>query len=320
MNKRKIKDIKREYYNWYKILAPCDSSVDLVKNLWDNWEETDFARPNVNEIAANAIKRDEQFFYEIVKITGKIIKKDLNIEYCPFILDTYNFSAISAEDGFLVLIDDSFFGMLFFLILVFMFDAYDFIHDDEKDNIALFVNNIVDIYINHKSFNGSDDNITFSLTKKDYETTEFATYFFQSIKTFIIAHEISHHILGHTKETVKRNMTINDKSVEIETDKRSKLDELDADELGYKIFLEVMNTTDNSIDVAYCKYRFEFAPLFLFDLFDRLDELKGIQANDYITHPTPTERKENLLKHYNIEDRDSLCKDLVEIMKSSIKR
>jgi hypothetical protein len=319
MSKRRIEDIKRDFYNLFKILVPSNSSVNLTKNLWDNWENANFTRPNVDDIAAHTIERNRQFFHEIVKIAGKALKKDLNIEYCPFILNDYNFSAISADDGYLVLIDEAFFGMLFFLILIFIFDMRDLIQEEDKSNIMSFINNTVDIYINHKYFNAPDSNITFSLTKKDYDTAEFATYFSKSIEIFIIAHEISHHILGHTKETIKKNMVIGDHNVEIEVDKREKLCEFEADELGYKIFLEVMNTTDNSIDVAYCKYRFEYAPLFFFDLVGRLDELKGMQANNYITHPTPTERKENLLKHYKIEDPNYLYRDLVGIMKSNIK-
>ena len=324
MNKRKIEDIKRYYYTQYKILVPSENSVNLAKTLWDNWEKTDFTRPNVDDIAANAVNRNIQLFDEIVKITEKIEKKYLRIEYCPFILEEYNFSAFSADDGYLVLVDESFYGVLFFLTFVFMFDAYNFIQDDEKGSIMSFVNSIVDIYIERKSFesfsNAVNDNTLHSLMKKDYETAEFAIYFYQSIQIFIIAHEISHHLLGHTKGTIKKNMVINDHCVEIETDKRDKLDEFEADELGYKIFLEVMNTTDDSIDVAYCKYRFEFAPLFLFDLFEKLDEIKGKQANDYTTHPTPTERKDNLLKHCAIEDSDLLYKDFVEIMKNNMKR
>jgi len=199
-----------------------------------------------------------------------------------------------------------------------MFDVYNPVQNEEQDRVVSFVNNIINNYVKHTKFDARDDNITRLLTKNDYETTEFATYFFQSIKIFIIAHEISHHILGHTKGAIRKNMVINGVKVEIETDKRDKHCEFDADELGYKIFLEVMNTTDNSIDVAYCKYRFEFAPLFLFDLFDRLDTLNGMQAKNYITHPTPTERKQSLLKRCDIEDSDPLYEDLFEVMTRNI--
>lgn len=34
-----------------------------------------------------------------------------------------------------------------------------------------------------------------------------------------------------------------------------------------------MDTTDNSIDKTYLKYRFEFAPLLLFDIFEQIDNL-----------------------------------------------
>jgi hypothetical protein len=304
MAKQQIENIKQDFYDIYKVLTPSDNSIGLTKSLWDGWEKLDFTRPNVDDVAANTIKRDKQFFYEIIKIAEKVEKKDINIEYCPFIVGDYGLSILDATDGDLVLTDESFFGVLFFLMIVFMFDAYGFIKDEERGSVASFVNKLVDKYINHEAFDGSGDNITPFLMEKDYETTEFAIYFFQSMKIFLIAHEISHHILGHTKETA--------------TDKRSKIDEFEADKLGYKIFLETMNTTDDSIDVAYCKYRFEFAPLFLFDLCDRFDELKGKRATDSRTHPVPRERKENLLKHYEIKDPDCLYKDLVEIMKSNI--
>jgi hypothetical protein len=314
MNKR-IKDIKRDYYKKYEILFPGDANV--ISELWDNWEEENFTRPNVDDIVANSVKRDEQFFREIVKIAEKIVEKDLsNIEFCPFILDDYNFSALSAIDGYLVFTDESFSRMLFFFSVVFMFDVYNFIQDEEKDNIMSLLNDAIDNYFNYRTFI-PNESIIFSLVKKDYETTEFASYFYNSIRIFMFAHEISHHILGHTKGTIKKNMKANGQSIEMETDKRDKLCEFDADVLGYKIFLEVMNTTDNSIDVTYCKYRFEFAPLFLFDLFEKLDELKG--KKEYDTHPAPIERKKNLLKHYKIEDTGSLYNDLLEVMRNKVK-
>jgi len=100
MSERLIKNIKQKYYKLYEILSPSDSSVNLTKELWDNWEKSDFVRPNVDGIAADAIKREELLFHEIVKIAEQIVGKSLNIEYCPFVLYEYNFSAISADDGY----------------------------------------------------------------------------------------------------------------------------------------------------------------------------------------------------------------------------
>jgi hypothetical protein len=322
----RVKDIKQDYERLYHILIPSQESVGLAKELWDDWEKSGIARPNVDDIAANTLKSDEQFFKEIVKIASKIAKKDLNIEYCPFILDNYNLAAFSADDGYLVLIDESFFAIMFYLTIVLMFDAYNLISDNEREIVQSFVNNIINSYFNYKPFyvNKSfhNNDITQSLLKKDYEIAEFAIYFEQSMRIFMIAHEISHHILGHTKEKEKRCLIENGISVEIETDKRDIISELEADVYAYKIFLEVLNTTDNSIDKAYCKYRFEFAPLFLFDLLETLDRKKEIAENktiNYISHPSPKERKENLLGHYKIEDPSFLYENFKEVLNDLMK-
>ncbi len=207
--------------------------------------------------------------------------------------------------------------MLFFLTIIFIYDANNLINENEKDNAISFINSIIDNYFQYKAFDLSKD-ITPLLLKRDYKIAEFANYFFQSLKIFMIAHEISHHVLGHTKGTKKRKLIINGHNIEIEEDKRNKLCELDADVFGYNIFLSVLNTTDDSIDYAYCKYKFEFAPLFLFDLFDALDKMNKIQTYEYITHPTPKERKENLLKHFKIEDPSFLYKNLITVLNQNL--
>jgi hypothetical protein len=323
----RVKDIKQDYERLYHILIPSQESVGLAKELWNDWEKSGITRPNVDDIAANTLKSDKQFFNEIVKIASKIAKKNLNIEYCPFILDNYNLAAFSADDGYLVLIDESFFAIMFYLTIVFMFDAYNLISDNEREIVQSFINDMIDSYFNYKPFYVSKSfyhskNITQSILKRDYEIAEFAVYFEQSMRIFMIAHEISHHILGHTKGKEKKNLTRNGENVEVETDKRDKLCEFEADAYAYKIFLEVLNTTDNSIDKAYCKYRFEFAPLFLFDLLETLDRKKELAENkiiNYISHPSPKERKENLLEHYKIEDPSFLYENFREVLNDLMK-
>lgn len=321
-----VKDVKQFFLDSYKILSPNSYMINIAQEVFDHYKKTDdsikknlkaLENLTVENIASGYEKRREQFFHEIVKVAGKIIRKDQNMEYCLFIMDDYTFQAKSAEDGDLVIIDESFFRILGILIIIFVFDVHDLIQDNEKYNIILLVKKIVDDYINHRVFNRYDEDgdITkLSLIKKNYEVCEIATNFWKSIQIFIIAHEISHHILHHTKNTPKRNNEENEDSAAA---KKDKFDELDADILGYKIYLEVLNTTDDSIDIANCKIKFEYAPLFLFDLFSKLDKLKGKRSINYVTHPKPIERKNNLLKHYKIKGNSSnFYKNLRKTLKS----
>ena len=298
MPTRTIDAIKQEYHNHYQYLCPDFDNIHEVKDIWSEYEKAGISSPDVDTIMASFPEQHKNFFREVVKIASNVSKMELRIDYCPFILNDYNLSAQSAKDGYLVIIDEFYLAMLHTLTNIVEFRANDFIKDNELVRYAHVAEEIALDYL--KSVDNHD--LIMQLYKKDYETAEFAVYLYNSFKIFLFAHEISHHILGHTEGTVSKQCYMNGRSCNIETDKRCDYEqELEADSYGYRIFLETLNTVDGSIYYAYCKYRYEYAPLFLFDIFDRIDRLKEVRENrpiKYTTHPPPIDRKSNLLKQY----------------------
>jgi uncharacterized protein (UPF0305 family) len=296
-----INDIKQEYYNHYQYLVPNINKIDKVRELWSEYNKAGISSPDIDAINANFPKIDEAFFQEVVKIASKFSGKNMQIEYCAFILNDYNLCARSAADGYLIIIDEFYLGMLYILANIFKFEANNYIEEDEFNHYVRLVQDVVIDYLKHIE---KKDAIT-QLQKRDYETAEFAVYLYNAFKIFMFAHEISHHLLGHTKETISKQFSMNERNCQIEIDRVDCADEFEADTYGYKIFLEVMNTVDDSINYAYCKYRYEYAPLFLFDIFDKIDRLKeekmGMKIK-YTTHPPPMDRKANLLKQYQFNN------------------
>ena len=305
-----ISEVKQEYYKLYQYLVPGSDAANFAREIWSEWNKAGITSPDIDSIVANFVNQNNAFFQEIVQIASKVSEKELQIDYCPFILNSYNLHALSVKDGYLVFVDEIFLDMLYSLVFIFMYEANSFIQEDELNHYAYFIKKLVIDYFNHESSvlinekRKKQGPIT-ELYKKNYETAEFAVYLYNSFKIFLFAHEISHHILGHKEGTFTQKFSINGRSSQIKIDKRKHAKEFEADVYGYKIFLEVINTVDDSINYAYCKYRYEYAPLFLFDIFDKLDRLQEEKGNikvEYSTHPSPLDRKANLQKHCQIND------------------
>lgn len=321
--------IRKIYEIHYPYLAPSAESVELATDLWGTWEKAGEIRPDIYNIAKhnNIIKYENAYFQEIVSIAcdiANIPKNTLRIEQAPFILNSYNLCASQALDGYLVIVDETFFKMLFSLTNILMFSAYNFIEEVEEENFKDLTKRLLNEYIEQKFFTPFDSKETPEikyLLGKDYITAEFAIYLFNSFKTFMLAHEIGHCLLKHADSTIKKSFRGENKEVTIDIDKRSYECEFEADIFGYNLFKRVMDTTDDSIDKAYLKYRFEFAPLFLFDIFEQIDKL--IKKNSYtqtdsITHPSPKKRKYNLMHYFQLKEDDLLYTNLRSVLNDLI--
>jgi hypothetical protein len=316
MGKRNTEDTIRVYRKIYEILAPDGDSVSLAKDVWEEWEKAGTPPPDVDEIALNHAKHENGFFYDIVTIAERVEQRPLGIHYCAFCVDDYNFKAVSTADGYIVLVDDIFFQLLFFVITILMFDANGLIEEDELPAVKrLLKDMITSNYFNNRRYDFSQDTVIPNLLKKDYEVTEFANYFFHSVKAYIIAHEIGHHVLGHTSAPVTKTYNMNGQRLEVEVDSRSVQQEFEADNYGYKLFTEVSNTVDESISYAYCKFKFDFAPLFLFGLFNQLEKITEAYTgtvNTYATYPSPQARIDALNRSFSINNEDPIYRALLE--------
>lgn len=304
-------EVIADFRKRYEAIAPGVDSVAVTRNLWESWEKSGVTPPDITAIAADYAKHENGFFYEIVRLAEKAAGKQFNIHLCQFSLDRYNAYAFSASDGYIVLADDVFFQILYFLCNIIVFDAMGVIEDDsERIQLKALAARIIHTnYLSRERIDFSEEPLLHELLKKDYEIAEFANYFFSAFKAFIIAHEIGHHVLGHTMGTTRKVFAVMNKTIEAEVDLRSHSMEYEADSYGYNLFHTLCHTTDDSVYYAFCKYRFVFAPLLLFHLFDRLDRLVEWQENITITyteHPHPRLREQTLTEKFEILTDDPL--------------
>lgn len=314
--------IHRYRTNFAMLAVSDDDAFNVTQSLWAEWQKQGTAPPDIANIAHGLEVSESGFFYDIVATAELMEAQPLNIFYCHAVLDAYNFYAISSNGGYIVLVDDVFFQLLFFLCIILIFDAQGQIKEDEEDEVVAFVNEVIETnYFNKKQYDFSKAKIVHELLKHDYELAEFANYFFQAMKTFIISHEIAHHVLKHTTGTMQKEFGFGKSSVSLKVDSRRIGYEYEADDYGYRLFKKVSDTIDGSLEYAGCLYKFYFAPIFLFDLFLRLDKLQEHTSGSqiiYDTHPHPVQRSIQLANAYNIDTSDPLYRYLTESLNKLI--
>lgn len=317
MNKT-VRDTIDEYQFYYKMLSPDNKSVAIAEDLWNEWKKSGQIPPDISGIATDYAKWENGFFYDMVTLARRMENKDLSIHYCAFCLDQYNFYAVTAKDGYIVLVDDYFFQLLFVLSTILMSYAQGWVAEYEQEKVQKLTREIIiNNYFNRQRFKFEQDTIFAELLSRDYDNAEFSNYFFSGLKAFILAHEFGHHILEHKKGIVNRTFSMLENQQTIEVDERSISDEFAADIYGYRLFEQVSDTVDESIYYAFCGYKFKFAPLFLFDLFEKLDQATekyyGI-TKTYNTHPHPRRRYDNLMSVFDIDAQDQLYIQMKEAM------
>lgn len=317
LHKQNCRDVIVHFEQLYTLFAPDEDSVTVARELWQEWEKTGNTPPAINEIARDYAKHENGFFYELVKVAEKMEHADLNIHCCQFPMDHYNAYAFSAKDGYIILVDVIFLQILFFLCNILVFDAMGAITDpEERAQAKQFVAEIIHVnYFKRQRVDFSQQSIHHRLLGRNYELTEFSNYVFHSLKAFIIAHEIGHHVLKHTRGVTTRIFAANGNSVAVEVDERAIACEFEADSYGYKLFDVLSNTNDDSVYYAWCKYKFNFAPVFLFDLFGYLDRMQEQVKHETVlchAHPPPAERIKALQVQYPIDDKEPLYVALKE--------
>jgi hypothetical protein len=305
------KEVLAFFQEQYHTITPDEFSISITQDMWQEWSKSGVTPPNINAIAADYAKHENGFFYEIAAIAQKMEGKNFNMHFCQFSLDRYNAYAFSAKDGYIVLADYILFQILFFLCVVLVFDHFGRIESDkERADIKNFMDKIITVnYLKRQRVDFSESDIHLTLMKRDYKMLEAANYLFTCLKAFIIAHELGHHVLGHTTGHINKVFAANGKSVTVPVDERLLNCEWEADAYGYKLFKELLNTNDESVYYAFCMYKFEFAPMLLFDIFQCLDAVQEKERNTKITytdHPHPVDSIKALINNYGANPDDPL--------------
>lgn len=316
MNSQKLTTqvLVSRYQQIYNVLAPDSDSVAMTKQVWEQWEKAGLTRPDIDQIARDHKKHELGLFYDIVKAAEGLQEQPLNISYVAFCLDRYNFYALTTEDGYIVLVDESFFQLLFFFTYILMLHAQGIIKQHEMSSVSQLCRDVVkNNYFQRKQFDFAQAPIFYDLLGRHYETSEVAGYLFQALKIFILAHEIGHHVLGHTQGNITCNFGL-EKSQSVAVDSRRIASEFEADHYAHRLLSKINATVDGSLPYALCHYCFDFAPLLLFDIFRLLDELHAGRSikEQNPTHPPSDQRWAALQSNFSIPQDDPLYLALTE--------
>lgn len=289
----KVDDFLARYRRDYDLLYPDRDSLQTTNSLWEKWDPTGANRPDVAAIHRECKNMEERFFYELVEFVSEGEGRELRVFYFPFCVNNYNLSAFTAQDGYIVLVDEIFFGMLFMVSVLMSLDAFGHVNDGEVNNIRAAMQRVVEErYFGRRPFLMREADFIYRLMERDYESVEIGNYLFQSFKAFTMLHEIGHHVHGHTIGTRQLNAHSGPHEVSIEVDERLQAAEFEADVFGYRHFADLLKSHDNSRQTFF-KYTFEFAPVLFFDICLRLDrywEAKTGNTKVYTRHPHPAER------------------------------
>lgn len=288
------------YRRDYKLLYPDRDSLHTTLDLWEKWDPSGTERPDVAAIHRDCKNMEERFFYELVEQVSEEAGENLPVFYFPFCVNDYNLSAFSASDGYVVLVDEIFFGMLFMICVLISLDTFGDLADEEVDEVRRAMKKVIEEnYFGRSPFYMREMDVIYRIMQRSFESVEIGNYLFQSFKAFTMLHEIGHHVHGHTTGTRNLNAHSGPYEVSIEVDERSSHNaEFEADAFGYRHFARLLKSKDNS-RMTFFKYTFVFAPGLFFDICLRLDHYREARTGvptAYRQHPHPANRVE-ALKH-----------------------
>lgn len=303
------------YDRHYKALSPTADSERIAASLLSGWAGNNHLA-DTEKIIVQARGFEAGFFRDIINFCEAVngpMPGGLRVAYFNFALNSYNYYAFSASDGYIVLADDLYTRTLFFLSLVLLMDTQNQVPDHEQDTVRAFAREFLAYcVIGRRDFSFAQNTTAMSLLARDAEVAEMANYFFYSVLAFILLHEIGHHYLGHTRGVTKAAVATGHGPGSIIVDERSWQNELDADAFAGRCYLQLVQTVDDRYKYAFFKYRYDYAPVILFKIFDKLDMLHSRVGKPvrYTTHPPPLQRLEALKRTMAMHDDYPLCKHL----------
>ncbi|MGI4741315.1 MAG: hypothetical protein ACRYG7_39620 [Janthinobacterium lividum] len=315
MKKRTLDELIKEYRELYEILIVTPKSRGIASDLWDNWEKDGVTRPDIQQIATDVDTLESKFFEELTALTSELEGRPLHVAYFSFITLHYNFAASTAVDGYLVLVDEAFFRLAFFLVFALYAIAQMRLPEATRADLKHEILEVVVKGYHERDLIAVDQLSTlFTLLNSSYDIAEGSNYLFQSIKTFVLGHELGHHARSHVDGTEQIRYALSEQILTFEIDNRSWENEFEADEFGYRVFLAALNTAPER-EYTHLKYVFPFGPLLFFDICERLAIITGDSkvVRHSKTHPPLQQRREALIKKFAIDTQDPLY---VEVYKA----
>lgn len=270
--------------------------------VWAGWElNSNIDRPdNIHHIASNF--RDEYTAcFDRLKSYYDGPKRDkLILAYFPII--DFNAKANSTKDEDRVIIYDEYLNAFItqFLLICINLTYNSELSSNEVDKCKDYLEHLLLLFKERKKTD-NDKYISYLdyfevLASKDFNYSFQSAVGCYSIFYFILAHEIGHHYFGHTSKKEKHFLgSVKSEKVEIETYKH--LQEYEADEYGFQLFLNITKDVRDNDNTNINEY-FDRFPLLYFDIMTLYYEFlinKGLIQEIPKSHPSPIERKNNLL-------------------------
>lgn len=308
------KDYQQYLNNVFGTSKLNSKAIDLTKAIWGKWEEQGTSQPNnIEEIASDPLKTYREYYHDILTACSiENIEKD-SVYFSLLPLKNLNaYANTTTNQDKIIVFDEELLTFFTAFIIAVMVAVYTDTTDDEVDFFDNFIlNRLDDFYHRTKSrTNESNKKYTQDFTaiiERDYYFTQVGSYFSMAFTVFIICHELSHHILGHSVQ--KRMFAFpegNGEAINIPINNPSINEEFEADSHAYKLYLELIKNRDK-IKVAQLTDAFNRAPLVFFELMDIVQtyaEYRSGKAHCSDSHPPPQQRKEQLIKQYesNLHD------------------
>lgn len=281
-----------------------ERTLEHVHDTWQEWENQGISRPkDTIDTASAPFERYRAYFDDIIT-ASEIPLNSKEIYFALVRLKSLNaYASTLPNNDKVIVFDENLISFSTAFIVAAMVAVYS--NPSEKEILIIeqfILDTIEDFYISQQTDTKKQQysDAFISIIKKDYKLTEIGSYFSMAFTVFIICHELSHHILGHTTEKCMYAINTNNTTTDLPLNNPSQKEEFDADHYGYKLFLELIEKAD-IVETAKLSQVFNRAPLLFFEIVN-VTEHFGHQYGHPQTlsnsHPTPLKRKKHLLNSY----------------------
>jgi hypothetical protein len=275
---------------------------DSVRRLWERWEAGGISKPKDLESILTTRENDSHtldMLADILVAAQRVpAPKPLGRIVCGQVpLGRFEAFVLPMDDGGNAIVLDTFLeGFLTFSSFAGLACGFEKPSAEEVDRYTHGVFRELDKFLGFGTWDLQDDLFN-EMAEKNYNGAVMAGYTQMAMTTFILAHEIAHVLLGHTKATRRMSMCRGGENIPIEVLVTSHAEELAADDLAWGIYQEIVRDAEawptTKIEALY-----DAVPLYLFDLLAvlnaRFEVVKREPPFDP-DHPSPQERKAKLL-------------------------
>jgi hypothetical protein len=275
---------------------------DSVRKLWEHWEASGIEKPKELEtIITPAEDRSHtlHILADVLVATRRYTSNELldRISCAQVPLGLFEASVLPMDDGgHFILLDTYLEAFLSFSSFAGLACGFERPSADAVTRITEGLFRELDRFLGFGNWDHQGE-LFDEMAKKSYDASVMAAYTQMAMTTFILAHEIAHVVLGHTKATRRLYVAGREEEVAIEVLLTSHDEELAADEFAWRIYREIVRGAEVWPTVKL-EALYDGVPLYLFDLLEVLNKrfaLVNKRPPFDPHHPLPKERRARLL-------------------------